>query len=185
MTEQIISVRKSTVTDALDAMSVLVLENDFLRAVVDGEGCGFDEASAIVESGNRLYEDLHTDEPIPYELTSLADVGDLVRGRFDGLYEQYAAVPKSGGDDDPLYTLRETTEILEGRGHKNVGPSRLRAVFNLALAWTDAYNAPRQGIEGKYLVTTEPANPTRDAVVKVTPQGVNAVNAFLNSIEDF
>ncbi|OZD23864.1 hypothetical protein CH253_08385 [Rhodococcus sp. 06-156-3C] len=72
-------------------------------------------------------------------------------------------------EPEQLLTLRETAELLSRQG-ANTGHHRLRRYLNEGIAWTDAYNEPRAGALGKYLVMTDKPNASRGAVVRVTPR---------------
>ncbi len=101
------------------------------------------------------------DEPIPYTITEQAP--DF----------------SSTSEDEPLtYSLAEAAAIL-GRQGIDTGQNKLKKFLNTGIAWTDAFGTPR-GIAGDYLIETEPANPSRDAVVRITPEGVNELERVLN-----
>lgn len=69
------------------------------------------------------------------------------------------------------HTLREAADILNQQGI-DTGQNRLKDFLNTGIAWTDHFGTPRE-IANEYLVLTDKANPTRDAVVRVTPLGVS------------
>ena len=101
------------------------------------------------------------DEPIPYTITEPAP-------DFSNTTE-----------DEPLtYSLAEAAAILNRQGI-DTGQNKLKKFLNTGICWTDAFGTPR-GIAGDYLVETEPANPSRDAVVRITPEGVNELERVLN-----
>ncbi|MBY4212842.1 hypothetical protein HQO42_14725 [Rhodococcus fascians] len=81
-------------------------------------------------------------------------------------------------EEPGTYSLAETAAIL-GRQGIDTGQNKLKKYLNEGICWTDAYGTPR-GIAGDYLIETEPANPSRDAVVRVTPEGVNELERVLN-----
>lgn len=100
------------------------------------------------------------DSPVPYTITE-------------------PAPDFSNTTEDPLtYSLAEAAAIL-GRQGIDTGQNKLKKFLNTGIAWTDAFGTPR-GIAGDYLVETEPANPSRDAVVRITPEGVNELERVLN-----
>lgn len=100
------------------------------------------------------------DQPIPYTITEPAP-------DFSNTAEEPAT-----------YSLAEAAAILNRQGI-DTGQNKLKKFLNTGIAWTDAFGTPR-GIAGDYLVETEPANPSRDAVVRITPEGVNELERVLN-----
>lgn len=100
------------------------------------------------------------DEPIPYTITEPSP-------DFSNTAEEPAT-----------YSLAEAAAILSRQGI-DTGQNKLKKYLNEGICWTDAYGTPR-GIAGDYLVETEPANPSRDAVVRITPEGVNELERVLN-----
>lgn len=100
------------------------------------------------------------DEPIPYTITEPAP-------DFSNTAEEPAT-----------YSLAEAAAILSRQGI-DTGQNKLKKFLNTDICWTDAFGTPR-GIAGDYLVETEPANPSRDAVVRITPEGVNELERVLN-----
>lgn len=81
-------------------------------------------------------------------------------------------------DQPATYSLAEAAAILNRQGI-DTGQNKLKKFLNTGICWTDAFGTPR-GIAGDYLVETEPANPSRDAVVRITPEGVNELERVLN-----
>lgn len=69
------------------------------------------------------------------------------------------------------YTLREAAELLNQEGI-DTGQNRLKDFLNNGICWTDHYGTPRE-VADEFLVLADRANPTRDAVVRVTPLGVS------------
>lgn len=101
------------------------------------------------------------DSPIPYTITEQAP--------------DFSSNP----EDEPLtYSLAEAAAILNRQGI-DTGQNKLKKFLNTGICWTGAFGTPR-GIAGDYLVETEPANPSRDAVVRITPEGVNELERVLN-----
>ena len=81
-------------------------------------------------------------------------------------------------EEPATYSLAEAAAILNRQGI-DTGQNKLKKFLNTGICWTDAFGTPR-GIAGDYLVETEPANPSRDAVVRITPEGVNELERVLN-----
>ncbi|AXQ51878.1 hypothetical protein KDJ57_gp67 [Gordonia phage Catfish] len=75
------------------------------------------------------------------------------------------------GNESDGFTLRDTAAILNRQGI-DTGQNRLFEYLNTGIAWTDAEGTPRAIADG-FLTLIEPANPSRRAVVRVTPEGVN------------
>lgn len=76
------------------------------------------------------------------------------------------------------YTLREAADLLVQAGI-DTGQNRLRAYLNEGIAWTDAFGSPR-GCAEEFLELVEPANPSRGAVVRVTPVGLSELSRIMN-----
>lgn len=102
----------------------------------------------------------NVDAPVPYTITEPAP-------DFSNTTEEPAT-----------YSLAEAAAILNRQGI-DTGQNKLKKFLNTGIAWTDAFGTPH-GIAGDYLVETEPANPSRDAVVRITPEGVNELERVLN-----
>lgn len=122
-----------------------------------------DEIRAMDEHANAQSQDGWAgdiDSPIPYTIAEPApDFSNTTK-------------------EPATYSLAEAAAILNQQGI-DTGQNKLKKYLNTGICWTDAYGTPR-GIAGDYLVETEPANPSRDAVVRITLEGVNELERVLN-----
>lgn len=72
-------------------------------------------------------------------------------------------------------TLAVAARFLQDLG-VDTGRNRLYRYLNEGISWTDGTNTPRPCADG-FLVVAEPATEGRNAVVKVTPAGIDALAA--------
>lgn len=70
-----------------------------------------------------------------------------------------------------LYSLIEAAEQLQARGI-DTGQHKLKQYLNEGICWTDGINSPRPCADG-YLWEDEPPRYGRDAVVRITEDGIN------------
>lgn len=68
------------------------------------------------------------------------------------------------------YSLSEAAQLLAQYGI-DTGQRRLKDFLNTGIAWTDHYNRPREVASG-FLEVVKQESPNRDAVVRITPEGV-------------
>ena len=104
----------------------------------------------------------NADEPIPYTIT-----------------EPAPDFSSATNPENFTYSLAEAAAILQRQGI-DTGQNRLKAFLNEGICWTDGMGALRKNVAEDYLVETESANPSRDAVVRVTPEGVNELVRVMN-----
>jgi len=68
------------------------------------------------------------------------------------------------------YSLSEASQLLAQYGIET-GQRRLKDYLNTGIAWTDHYNRPREAAT-RFLEVVKQESPNRDAVVRITPEGV-------------
>lgn len=81
--------------------------------------------------------------------------------------------PLTEAVDEPeqrTYSLIEASELLSQYGI-DTGQRRLKDFLNTGIAWTDHFNRPRP-IAAEYLEIVKQESPNRDAVVRITAEGV-------------
>lgn len=168
MTDNTVTVPLAHYMATVKALVKQIRLNDELRAEIRDYEAAFDQvAKDAVNEDNAAWwlkqSANDVDEPIPYTITD-------------------AAPNFSTTTTDPsttqTYTLTETAAILNRQGI-DTGQNRLKTFLNTGIAWTDHYGEPRE-IAADYLVMTERANPSRDAVVRVTPEGINELERVMN-----
>ncbi|WP_155293659.1 hypothetical protein [Rhodococcoides fascians] len=140
------------------------------------------------QSIKRGLEDVAAGRVVSVDLHLEDEDGPLADWEKDMLAQEDQPVPYTIAEPAPdfsntaeepaTYSLAEAAAILSRQGI-DTGQNKLKKFLNTGICWTDAFGTPR-GIAGDYLVETEPANPSRDAVVRITPEGVNELERVLN-----
>ncbi|WP_405159859.1 hypothetical protein OG203_25785 [Nocardia sp. NBC_01499] len=83
---------------------------------------------------------------------------------------------RQSGREPETYTLREAAELLQRNG-LDIGQHRLKSRL-YQLGWVDERNVPTAAPLGA-LVLASPVRDNRDAVVRVTPEGLNRLRDAL------
>jgi hypothetical protein len=96
---------------------------------------------------------------------------DTTRGGWVTSDFPLAEVQYEDANDQPAFSLSEAAEILAQRGI-DTGQRRLKDFLNTGIAWTDHFNLPRE-CASEYLRVVKAPSPNRDAVVRITAEGVD------------
>lgn len=80
------------------------------------------------------------------------------------------------------YSLSEAAQMLSQYGIET-GQRRLKQYLNTGIAWTDHYNRPRECATG-YLEVVKQDSPGRDAVVRITPEGLDELVRVMTGARD-